>query len=81
MYCIFGIFQYFSVLSGKLYWLLLFFSQCLFIVFTDCIGLINPFEGRLSFVFKESIGEEVLRMSNDEIVSRTRLLDSEIKVS
>jgi len=30
--------------------------------------------------FEESIGEEVLRMSNDEIVSRTRLLDSEIKV-
>lgn len=29
---------------------------------------------------QESIGEEVLRMSNDEIVSRTRLLDSEIKI-
>jgi len=32
------------------------------------------------YLLKESIGEEVLRMSNDEIVSRTRLLDSEIKV-
>jgi len=34
----------------------------------------------MSNLLKESIGEEVLRMSNDEIVSRTRLLDSEIKV-
>ena len=32
-------------------------------------------------LFQESLGEEVLRMSNDEIVSRTRLLDNEIKVS
>ncbi|KAK7115658.1 26S proteasome regulatory subunit 6A-B [Littorina saxatilis] len=29
---------------------------------------------------EESLGEEVLRMSNDEIVSRTRLLDNEIKI-
>ncbi|KAI4466502.1 26s proteasome regulatory subunit [Holotrichia oblita] len=29
---------------------------------------------------QESLGEEVLRMSTDEIVSRTRLLDNEIKI-
>ncbi|XP_063921756.1 26S proteasome regulatory subunit 6A-B [Zophobas morio] len=29
---------------------------------------------------EESLGEEVLRMSTDEIVSRTRLLDNEIKI-
>lgn len=29
---------------------------------------------------QESLGEEILRMSTDEIVSRTRLLDNEIKV-
>ncbi|WAR00608.1 PRS6A-like protein [Mya arenaria] len=29
---------------------------------------------------EESLGEEVLRMGNDEIVSRTRLLDNEIKI-
>ncbi|KAK7477833.1 hypothetical protein BaRGS_00030911 [Batillaria attramentaria] len=29
---------------------------------------------------EESLGEEVLRMSNEEIVSRTRLLDNEIKI-
>lgn len=29
---------------------------------------------------EESLGEEVLRMSNDEIISRTRLLDSETKI-
>jgi ATP-dependent 26S proteasome regulatory subunit len=31
-------------------------------------------------VFQESLGEDVLRMSTDEIVSRTRLLDNEIKI-
>ena len=34
----------------------------------------------LLFLLQESLGEEVLRMSTDEIVSRTRLLDNEIKV-
>lgn len=29
---------------------------------------------------EESLGEEVLRMSTDEIVSRTRLMDNEIKI-
>lgn len=29
---------------------------------------------------EESLGEEVLRMSTDEIISRTRLLDNEIKI-
>jgi len=29
---------------------------------------------------EESLGEEVLRMSTDEVVSRTRLLDNEIKI-
>lgn len=29
---------------------------------------------------EDSLGEEVLRMSNDEVVSRTRLLDNEIKI-
>lgn len=29
---------------------------------------------------QESLGEEVLRMGTDEIVSRTRLLDNEIKI-
>lgn len=29
---------------------------------------------------QEGLGEEVLRMGTDEIVSRTRLLDNEIKV-
>jgi len=29
---------------------------------------------------EESLGEEVMRMSTDEIVSRTRLMDNEIKI-
>lgn len=31
-------------------------------------------------ILKDGIGEEVLKMSTEEIVQRTRLLDSEIKV-
>lgn len=31
-------------------------------------------------MFQENLGEEVLRMSTDEIISRTRLLDNEIKI-
>ena len=30
--------------------------------------------------FQECLGEDVLRMSTDEIVSRARLLDNEIKI-
>ena len=30
---------------------------------------------------QEALGEEVLRMSIDEIISRTRLLENDIKVS
>ena len=32
------------------------------------------------FYSQESLGEEVLRMSTEEIVSRTRLLDNEVKI-
>ena len=32
------------------------------------------------FVFSKEMDEEVLRMQTDEIVSRARLLDNEIKV-
>ena len=31
-------------------------------------------------VIKESLGEEVLRMSTEEVISRTRLLDNEVKI-
>lgn len=37
----------------------------------------HPF---LYCILKDGIGEEVLKMSTEEIVQRTRLLDSEIKV-
>ena len=30
--------------------------------------------------FQESLGEEILKMSTNEIISRTKLLDNEIKV-
>ncbi len=39
-----------------------------------CVSSLNYFSNQ------ESLGEEVLRMSNDEVISRTRLLDNEIKV-
>ena len=32
------------------------------------------------FQCQESLGEEVLKMSTEEIVSRTRLLDNEVKI-
>lgn len=36
---------------------------------------------KLFCISQDGIGEEVLKMSTEEIVQRTRLLDSEIKVS
>jgi len=33
------------------------------------------------FLLQESLGDEVMKMGNDEIISRTRLLDNEIKVN
>lgn len=36
--------------------------------------------GSVYFVFSQEMDEEVLRMQTDEIVSRARLLDNEIKV-
>jgi hypothetical protein len=50
-------------------------SQCLTSLLTA-----DPETIKLLLWLQESLGEEVLRMSNDEIVSRTRLLDNEIKV-
>lgn len=59
--------------------LIFLLSKCLRISvkIDSCIAISYFF---FMFLFQESLGEEVLRMSNDEIVSRTRLLDNEIKV-
>lgn len=35
---------------------------------------------RAAFAFQDALGEEVLRMSTDEIISRARLLDNEVKI-
>lgn len=43
----------------------------------DCLSLILRSE---LVCFQECLGEDVLRMSTDEIVSRARLLDNEIKI-
>ena len=43
----------------------------------DCLNLILKSE---LVCFQECLGEDVLRMSTDEIVSRARLLDNEIKI-
>lgn len=37
-------------------------------------------DSKLFCISQDGIGEEVLKMSTEEIVQRTRLLDSEIKV-
>lgn len=41
---------------------------------------LNLREKKLFFSQQDGIGEEVLKMSTEEIIQRTRLLDSEIKV-
>ena len=53
---------------------------CSYIIMPTTLCLIPCFYDTNNLFFQESLGEEVMRMSTDEIVSRTRLLDNEIKV-
>ena len=51
---------------------------CSYNIMPTALCLILCFYEINNLFFQESLGEEVMRMSTDEIVSRTRLLDNEI---